>query len=115
MSSKISKSVIQQYLTLNLLEELGIDKWPPEERDSFLESFADIIHMKIVGRLIDSMTGDQQRELDELLAQNPSDTVLANSILKIIPDFETLVQEEIAIYKKQLLDDITSLLQKKKV
>lgn len=110
--SKISKSVIQKYLNLNLLEELGVEKWPQEEREAFLESFADVIHMKIVGRLIDTMNPEQQEELDKLLSQNPSDVVLANSLLKIVPNFEELVQEEIAHYKKQLLDDIMSLAKK---
>ncbi len=104
--------MIQKYVNLNLLEELGVEKWPQEERDAFLESFADVIHMKIVGRLIDTMTTEQQDDLDKLLAQNPSDVVLASAILTVIPDFETITQEEIAAYKKQLLDDITSVVQK---
>lgn len=96
---------IQKYLNANLLEELGMDAMTPEEAVAFFDAFGNIIWQRIVLRLNEELSDEQKDKLDALLAkipQNPQE--LGEFFMNEVEGFEQMVNEEVAGYKKELMD-----------
>ena len=96
---------IQKYLNANLLTEFGMDAMTPEEAVAFFDAFGNIVWQRIVLRLNDALTDEQKGKLDALLAKQPQDPQeLGTFFLNDVPGFEQMVNEEVANYKKELME-----------
>lgn len=96
---------VKKYLNTNLFEGLGLDNVTPEERLRFIDSFGTVVQSRLVLRLMKELSDDQQAELEKLMQQHPNeDTAVSGFLQSEVPDFQKMVEEEIATYKKQLLD-----------
>lgn len=96
---------IQKYLNANLLTELGMDAMTPEEAVAFFDAFGNIVWQRIVLRLNDVLTDEQKEKLDALLAKSPQNPQeLGAFFMNEIEGFAALVDEEVAGYKKELMD-----------
>ena len=96
---------IQKYLNANLLEELGMDAMKPEEAVAFFDAFGNIIWQRIVLRLAEELPDEQKQKLDAVLGKTPQDAQeISEFFLTQIPGFEEMVNEEVAGYKKELID-----------
>lgn len=105
MTTTPTPADIQKYLNANLLEELGMDAMNPEEAVAFFDAFGNIIWQRIVLRLNEEMSDEQKNKLDVLLAQSPQDTKqLGEFFMGEVEGFPALVDEEVAGYKKELMD-----------
>ena len=100
-----TKLPIQKYLQANLFEELGFQNITQEQRMKFLESFLDVIQKRIMIRLLSEMSDRDKDELDTLTTNHPDDEAALGTFLQhAVPNFQAITEEEIAAYKKQLLD-----------
>ncbi len=93
------------YLTLNLFEELGISTWPPQEQGQFLERLGEVIHLRLIKRIIQTLNEEQRIRLEALLSQETVEDKALELFLQLeVPNFEGMIGEVIAEYKKDLLD-----------
>ena len=100
-----AKLPIQKYLQVNLFEELGFEHITAEQRVAFLESFLDVIQKKVMIRLLAEMSESDKDELETLTTNHPDDEVaVATFLQRAVPNFQAIAEEEIAQYKKQLID-----------
>jgi len=96
---------IQKYLTMDLFDELNMATLAPEEKAAFFESFATVVYQKILLRLMKELTPEQSQKLQGILAAEPVDTAaLASFYGNDVPDFRRFAEEEIAEYKKTLVE-----------
>jgi len=96
---------IQKYLNANLLTELGMDAMTPEEAVAFFDAFGSIVWQRIVLRLNDMLTDEQKDKLDALLAKQPQNQQeIGEFFMSEVQGFSQMVDEEVAGYKKELMD-----------
>lgn len=100
-----TKIPIQKYLKADLFEELGLANLTPEERISFLEGFGNVLQLRLTYRLMQEFSDEQKNHLDELLDEKQDNTAaLAKFLTRELPNFQELADEEVAKYKKELID-----------
>lgn len=97
--------MINKYMNVDLLKELGIDALAPEEAVAFFSSFGSIVWQRIILRLNDELTDDQKQKLEAMLETKPENADAIRSFFaNEVAGFETMVDEEVTGYKKELLD-----------
>ena len=100
-----TKIPIDKYLKANLFEEIGLANLTPEERVSFLEGFGNVLQLRLTYRLMREFSDEQKNRLDELLDEKQDNAVaLAQFLTRELPNFEGIANEEVAKYKKELMD-----------
>jgi hypothetical protein len=107
----ITQTEISKFLDADLFVELGMDKLSPAERISFSESFGNVIEQRLIRRLARELDSDQKKALNDLLAAKKDDSGAMDAFLKTKqPDLGRLVAEEVANYKKELLEGFHSMM-----
>lgn len=100
-----TKLPVDKYLKTDLFEELGIKTLSPEERVSFLETFGNVLQQRLTFRVMEELSDAQKDKLETLLATQPDNDVLLGQFLATeIPNFQSVAEEEVASYKKELID-----------
>lgn len=99
------KLPVQKYLSANLFEEIGLLNLAPEERAQFLDKFGEVLQYKLTYRIMRELSPDQKDRLEAILAQEPLDTsAVSNFFASEMPNFETIAAEEVADYKRELIE-----------
>lgn len=99
------KIPVDKYLKADLFEEIGLKTLTPEERVSFLEGFGNVLQYRLTFRLMEELSAEQKTELDGVLANNSSDPkTIVTYLSTALPDFGKIAEEEVAKYKKELID-----------
>ncbi len=100
-----TKIPVAKYLKANLFDELGLTTLAADERASFLEGFGNVLQYRLTFRLMDELSEEQKEKLDGVLGQDPQNGTAVTEFLNTeLPKFENIVEEEIAKYKKELID-----------
>lgn len=100
-----TKIPVQKYLKADLFEELELSRVTPEQRVAFLESFGNIIQQRIYMRVMTILDDNQKNQLEALLTEHADDADAVGAFLNAeIPEFQKIVEEEVASYKKSLID-----------
>lgn len=100
-----TKLPVDKYLKMDLFEELGIKTLLPEERVSFLESFGNVLQQRLTFRVMQELSDPQKDKLETLLSVQPdNDVALGQFLATEIPNFQSIAAEEVANYKKELVD-----------
>lgn len=103
-----TKIPVEQYLNVNLFEELGLGRLTPEEQASFLETIGGVIQQRLTLRLMEILTDAQKDKLEAILENGQNDAALGEFLSKEVPNFQDIANEEVATYKKQLIDRMKS-------
>jgi len=105
MSSTIS---VEKYLKADLFEELGLNNLEQGEKEAFLASFGEVIQKRITLRLLQELGDSQKDKLEALLAGSANDggVALGNFLKAEVPNLEAIVGEEVAKYKKTIIDRV---------
>lgn len=96
---------ISKYLNADLFDELGLAVLSLEERVRFLEEMGGIIQQRVMIRVFDELSDEQKDELEAIIQANPDDpNKVVAYVLAALPNYEALALEEIALYKKELVE-----------
>lgn len=96
---------ISRYLNADLFDELGLDALSPEERVRFLEEMGGIVQQRVMIRVFDELSDEQKDELEAIIQTNPDNPQkVVEYVLVALPDYEALALEEMALYKKELVE-----------
>lgn len=100
----IPKSTVQKYLKADIFKEIGLERVTPEERMHFLESFGNVLQKRMTFRIMQELPPRAQEELDALAEKNPNDDMaIAKFLSAALPNFQQIMEEEVAHYKKELI------------
>lgn len=102
--------MIKKYLDADLIKELGMDAMSPEDAVAFFDAFGNIVWQRIVLRLNEELNDEQKDKLDALLEKEPENSQAIGSFLMTeVPAFEAMVNEEVARYKKELIERMSAV------
>ncbi|KKT00445.1 MAG: hypothetical protein UV76_C0010G0020 [Candidatus Nomurabacteria bacterium GW2011_GWA2_43_15] len=93
--------MIVELLNINLVKELGLDSLPPEKKNLLIDQMLEVIESRINLEVLSILTEEQKKELDKVL---DSDGDMVEFLRDKIPNFDLLVAETIANFKKETLD-----------
>jgi hypothetical protein len=93
--------MITELLNINLVKELGLDSLPPEKKSALINQMLEVVESRINLEVLSILTEEEKRELDKVL---DSDGDMIKFLRDKIPNFDLMVAETIANFKKELLD-----------
>jgi len=93
--------MITQLLNIDLVKELNLDSMPVEQKEALLSQMQDVIESRINLEVLSLLTEDEKKELDQVLDSNGD---MVSFLRNKIQNFEFLVAEIIANFKKEVLE-----------
>lgn len=93
--------MIAELLNINLEKELGLDSLPEGKKILLMNQMADVVESRINLEILSLLTEADKKELDKVLDSNGD---LIAFLKNKIPNFEMLVVETIANFKKEVLE-----------
>jgi len=92
---------MEQEINSELATLLGIDQMSESEKAVFLERTGNIIIDGAVGKLLMSLEPDQVAKIEAYVDAAPETTDIFEYFLKTYPDFQSIVEEEVANYQAE--------------
>ncbi len=93
--------MLTDLLNVNLVQELGLDQMPKEQRDAMIGQMEEVLHSRISLAALSYLSDEDKKELDKVL---DSDADLVSFLRDKIPNFDVLVAETVAGLKKEMLE-----------
>src|SRR3989344_71687 len=93
--------MIIELLNINLVKELGLDSLPQEKKAQLVSQMLEVVESRINLEVLSILTEAEKKELDKVL---DSDGDMIQFLRNKIPNFDLMVAETIANFKKELLD-----------
>ncbi len=101
----------QTLFSANLMELLGLQNLPEEQRAKLLERMTQVVQDRISNRVVGMMTETQRSDMDVALAANASPSEMDVFMKKCIPNFEEIVAEEILKFKGEMKENTDAVRQ----
>ena len=93
--------MITELLNINLVKELGLDSLPQEKKAALINQMMEVVESRINLEVLSTLTEDEKKELDKVLDSNGD---MIAFLKEKIPNFELMVAETIANFKKEILE-----------
>ncbi len=97
-------TAVKNYLSKNIIEELGLENVPPKRMEEILLAFGEIIQGRINIRMLDELSDADKDEFDKLLGSKAKPEELDSFLKSKIPDLENLVSQVVAETKQELVE-----------
>ena len=89
----------------NIIKDLGLDTLSEKEQEEALLKIGKIIFQSILIKVIEKLDDNEIDNFTELLEKNPNDEkVILDFLQAKIPNFNELVNNEVANFKKESMD-----------
>lgn len=96
---------MEDILKQNLIKNLGIGVLAKKEQEEVLLRIGKIIFQSVLIRVMERLNSKEKDQFMRLLTEKPDDEKGILDFLKSkIPDFNEIVNEEVASFKKESLD-----------
>lgn len=103
-----------QILHQNIIKELDLDILPAREQEEALLRVGKIIFQSVLIRVMEQLNSKEKDKFTKLLTEKPDDEKAILDFLKSkIPNLNEIVNEEVASFKKESLDFIKKIKNKK--
>ncbi|MEK7160922.1 MAG: DUF5663 domain-containing protein [Patescibacteria group bacterium] len=96
-------------LQQDILKELGINQLPVERQEEILVAMTEVLIKRLTLRVLENLSDAQQEEFEAVCATNDQEKVQA-FLAANMPNYEQAVQEEIAVFKKEMKETVDALL-----
>ena len=93
--------MIAELLNVDLVKELGLDSLPNDKKTALIDQMMQVLESRISIEVLSLLMEDDKKELDKVL---DSDGDLLEFLRSKIPNFDLMVAETIANFKKEMLD-----------
>ena len=93
--------MIFELLNINLVKELGLDQMSKEKKDGLVAQMSEVVENRINLEVLSILTDDEKKDLDKVLDTKAD---LVEFLKNKIPNFELMVAEIVANFKKEILD-----------
>jgi ElaB/YqjD/DUF883 family membrane-anchored ribosome-binding protein len=97
----------QNFLEKNIIEELGLETLPEEQKITLLEQMTTLVQKRVMLRIMEVLTEVEKDEFEKLLEEKGEDAIeIANFLREKIPNLDELVKEEIVKLKKEVIGGV---------
>ncbi|OGI76031.1 hypothetical protein A3C67_01545 [Candidatus Nomurabacteria bacterium RIFCSPHIGHO2_02_FULL_42_19] len=93
--------MVTELLNVNLVKELGLDSMPQEKKAALIDQMSQVVESRINLEVLSILNEGDKKEMDKVL---DSDGDLVAFLRNKIPNFDLMVAETIANFKKEILD-----------
>ena len=93
--------MIAELLNINLVKELELDSLPPEKKSALIDQMLEVLESRINLEVLSILTEEEKKELDKILDSNGD---MAQFLRSKIPNFDLMVTETVANFKKEILE-----------
>lgn len=93
--------MIAELLNIDLVKELNLESLPVEQKDALINQMSEVVESRINLEVLSILTEEEKKELDKVLDSNDDMVAFLRSK---IPNFDLMVAETIANFKKEILD-----------
>jgi succinate dehydrogenase flavin-adding protein (antitoxin of CptAB toxin-antitoxin module) len=97
----MERSLIQKALKGNIIEELGLESLPEEQKIELLASISELIGLRLMSRVAERLADKEAEEFAQLLEGDDVDKAFSWLHTRKIP-FEEMALEEVARMKEEL-------------
>lgn len=87
----------------NIITSLGLEALSDEEKAKMVERVLDLLQKRIMLRVTELLAAEDDTVLEELSGDFPR---LITYIKTKVPNFDTILEEEVLSIKKELLDSV---------
>lgn len=94
---------LRDALTTDVLGAFGLQAAPPEEQEKFLDMASEAILTLVVRRIKEHLPEDKREEFFRLFEMPTPDEEKAAFFKTYIPDFQRILLEEVARFKREAL------------
>lgn len=92
-------------LRQNILEALGLQSLPEQQKVELLGKMTEVLQSKIMDRLLVALSTEQREHIDALLAANAKEEQVEKYLRDTLSNYDALVLQEIADFKEQMVQD----------
>jgi len=93
----------QELLEKDIIELMGLDKLPEQEKKDLLTKLIDNANRRIVMAVMTHLTPEHKENINELVANNKTDQDIYNYIESVVPNLPEIATEEIVKFKKEVV------------
>lgn len=93
--------MITHLLNLNLVKELNLDALSSDKKNEIVNRMLEVLESRINLEVLSILSDDEKRELDKILESGGD---MIKFLRDKIPNFDVLVAETVANFKKETLD-----------
>ena len=94
----INKQVLQQ----NIIDELNLQALDDDKKMKLIETMSDVVQKRLTLRVVQEMSDEHKNEFEKILDTDSGN--ISEFLQKVFPNFLDMVQEEIVVLKKDLID-----------
>lgn len=93
--------MITELLNLNLVKELELDTLPADKKQALISQMQDVLENRINIEIISNLSEEDKKELDSILDSGKD---MVTFLRGKIANFDVMVAETVAEFKKEILD-----------
>jgi len=93
--------MISELLNIDLAKELGLDNLPEDKKTALVEQMAEVVESRINIEVLSALSEEDKKELDGVLDSGGD---MVAFLRGKIPNFDILVAETVANFKKEIVD-----------
>ena len=93
--------MIVELLNVDLVKELGLDSLPEERKAALIDQMTEVLESRISLEVLSILTEEEKKELDQVLDSGGD---MIEFLRSKIPNFDLMVAETIANFKKEMLE-----------
>jgi len=97
----------EMLISMNILEELGLNYLPEEERNRLLNKMVEVVNKRITLRVIDELSDENYEIFSKLIERNPQEAI--DFLVNKVDNFQDLIMDEIAKFKDEILTKFSYL------
>ena len=90
----------QDLLNANIIQALGLETLPTEEKDGMLEKMTDLLMKRVMLRVLDELSDEQLAEMPKE-GSNPEE--LLTFVAEKVPTYDAIMNEELVKLKGEVL------------
>lgn len=88
-----------------IINELGLDKLPEEEREEAILTAGRIIFQSVLIRVMEELSEEERENFKKIIAEEPqNEEKVANFLQSNIPDLDKIVAQEVLNFKQETLN-----------
>jgi len=99
----MDNTTLQNLLSINLFEKLGIENLSPEEKLVFVEKMGEAIQGRILLRVLKELPEEKKEKVEVALSDTADFDSLLLAIAQVLPNYEEIIKEEVATYKEEVI------------
>ena len=100
---------VKNYLTKNVLAELGLENLEPAQMERLLDAMGSIIQGRIQLRIVDELSSDDKESFFKLLDEKKNDEEIDNFLKQKIPNLEDLLAVVVSECKEEIVEKVKLL------